>query len=589
MPRTHTTNDPTYKRNRAAILKAQPLCHWCHTRPATEADHLIEVDRGGDHSLDNLVPSCKPCNRRRGQRYKAARDHQRQHDRTEAMRTATTHSVPFCSDLPPLPPSPSFSLSRMTTDGDELAVTGRDQPRLATIVPDHVGSWVGAVGEWASKFLGMDLMPWQVEALRGQLAFSDDAGLDLVSKFSLVSVARQQGKTVALAALVGWWLTEMPKIRGEKQTVLTMAHRLDVAAGLFEDILGPVLEEYFEAKLTRSYGRLSAKMPDGSKWMVRSAKPSSAHSLSVDLAIVDEVWGVGEEVIDGGVIPTMRARRSPLLSMWSTAGTEESKVMLRYRELGLRLIDTGEATNFHYREWSPPPELDPYSPEAWAYANPALGHTVTLDTIEAEAKLPDRASFLRASVNLWVASDRSWLPQGLWAQLETDQQLPPGGVIAVECALDDSHYYATRSVLLPDGRIGVTVAFTCDNQTQLWAHIMEAAKDPLVQFAFTPTIDLHTPPSFERRRVVVGYGEIVKWTPAVQALIRERQVAHTGELALAEHVQRAVAVRTQGSLAVSSQRSPGPIELTRCMIFATAIVAGNRHTRGKPALVVVAN
>jgi phage terminase large subunit-like protein len=435
----------------------------------------------------------------------------------------------------------------------------------------------------------MDLMPWQVEALEGQLAFSDEAGLDLVSKFSLVSVARQQGKTIALAALVGWWLTEMPKIRGEKQTVLTMAHRLDVAAGLFDDILGPVLEQYFDAKLTKSYGRLSARMPDGSKWLVRSAKPSSAHSLSVDLAIIDEVWGVGEEVIDGGVIPTMRARRSPLLSMWSTAGTEESKVMLRYRELGLRLIDTGEATNFHYREWSPPPDLDPYSPEAWAYANPALGRTVTLDTIEAESKLPDRASFLRASVNLWVASDRSWLPQGLWAQLQTDEQLPPGGVIAVECALDDSHYYATRSVLMPDGRIGVTVAFTCDTQAQLWQHVERAAKDPLVQFAFTPTIDLSSPPIYERRRVVVGYGEIIKWTPAVQAMIRERQVIHTGELALAEHVQRAVAVRTQGSIAVSSQRSPGPIELTRCMIFATAIVAGNRHSRGKPQLVVIAN
>ena len=270
----------------------------------------------------------------------------------------------------------------------------------------------------------MDLMDWQREALAGQLAFSDDAGVDLVTKFSLVSVARQQGKTVALAALAGWWLTEMPKIRNEKQTVLTMAHRLDVAAGLFEDILGPVLEEYFGAKLTKSYGRLSARMPDGSRWMVRSAKPASAHSLSVDLAIVDEVWGVGEEVIDGGVIPTMRARRSPLLSMWSTAGTEESKVMLRYRELGLRQIDTGQASNFHCREWSPPPDLDPYSPEAWAYANPAGGITVQLDTIEAESKLPDRASFLRASVNLWVASDRSWLPQGLWQQLETDEPLP---------------------------------------------------------------------------------------------------------------------------------------------------------------------
>jgi hypothetical protein len=444
------------------------------------------------------------------------------------------------------------------------------------------------VVEWAKKFMQIELMEWQINALRDQLAFSDDAGIELVTRTSLVSVARQCGKSVALRALCGWWLTEMPKIRGEKQTVLMMAHRLDVAAGLYEEI-ADVLEMYFGAKLTRSYGRLAAKLPDGSKLLVRSAKPSAAHSLSVDLALIDEVWGIEEEVIDGGVIPTMRARKNPLLSMWSTAGTEDSKVMQRYREMGLRLIDTHQPTNFHFREWSPPPDLDPMDPSAWAYANPALGKTLQMSTIESEAQLPDRASFLRASVNLWIATDRSWLPQGLWTQLATTEPLPAGGVIAVEVDFNDSHYYATRSVLMPDGKIGVTVAFTCDTQSQLWEHIHQIAKDPSIQFALTPTVDLQCPPSIERRRVVVGYAEILKWTPAIQALIRERQLVHTGEMALAEHVVRAVSVRTQGSIAVSSQRSPGPIELCRTMIFSTAIVAGNRHLRGKPQLVVVAN
>jgi hypothetical protein len=41
-------------------------------------------------------------------------------------------------------------------------------------------------------------------------------------------------------ALVGWWLTEMPKIRGKKQTVLSTAHRLDLAVMLFDE-LSPIL------------------------------------------------------------------------------------------------------------------------------------------------------------------------------------------------------------------------------------------------------------------------------------------------------------------------------------------------------------
>jgi hypothetical protein len=587
MPRGQTTNNKEYATNRAALLKEQPMCHWCHKKVADTADHLVEVDRGGDHSLSNLVPACRECNSRRGTQYKSARDRQRIHDRAEATRMPINSESVFYSEQS-LPPSPSFFFSPNSDDQPELALTGHDQPRLATISPDQKGSHIDAVVEWARKFMQIELMEWQISALRDQLGFSDDAGIELVTRTSLVSVARQCGKSVALRALCGWWLTEMPKIRGEKQTVLMMAHRLDVAAGLYEEI-ADVLEMYFGAKLTRSYGRLAAKLPDGSKLLVRSAKPSAAHSLSVDLALIDEVWGIEEEVIDGGVIPTMRARKNPLLSMWSTAGTEDSKVMMRYREMGLRLIDTHQPTNFHFREWSPPPDLDPMDPTAWAYANPALGKTLQMSTIESEAQLPDRASFLRASVNLWIATDRSWLPQGLWSQLATSEPLPAGGVVAVEVDFNDSHYYATRSVLMPDGKIGVTVAFTCDTQAQLWDHIQQLAKDPSIQFALTPTVDLQCPPSIERRRVVVGYAEILKWTPAIQALIRERQLVHTGEMALAEHVVRAVSVRTQGSIAVSSQRSPGPIELCRTMIFSSAIVAGNRHSRGKPQLVVVAN
>ena len=61
--------------------------------------------------------------------------------------------------------------------------------------------------------------------------------------------------------------------------------------------------------------------------------------------------------------------------------------MMRYREMGLRLIDTHQPTNFHFREWSPPPDLDPMDPIAWAYANPALGKTLEMSTIESESQL----------------------------------------------------------------------------------------------------------------------------------------------------------------------------------------------------------
>ena len=45
------TSDPTYLANRRAILTGSPLCHWCGNAQATEADHLIEHDRGGTDAV----------------------------------------------------------------------------------------------------------------------------------------------------------------------------------------------------------------------------------------------------------------------------------------------------------------------------------------------------------------------------------------------------------------------------------------------------------------------------------------------------------------------------------------------------------
>ena len=47
-------NTPEFMRNRRIVLEHEPICHWCHKAPSTEADHLIEVDRGGTDDIENL-------------------------------------------------------------------------------------------------------------------------------------------------------------------------------------------------------------------------------------------------------------------------------------------------------------------------------------------------------------------------------------------------------------------------------------------------------------------------------------------------------------------------------------------------------
>jgi hypothetical protein len=580
------TSNTAYLKARRELLADKPRCHWCKKRQATEADHLIEHDRGGTDTPDNLVPSCKPCNARRGANYKAAKGRARQAARPgNQTKTRSQNRKPkktrkdFLDQHQLLPPRPSLSLSQGKVL--ERKGKGHDLPRIETVITDAAGSYGPEVADWAERILGVELMPWQRHVLNGQLAV--DAEGQFLNHVSLVSVARQNGKTVALKALLGWWLTQHATQVGP-QTILTTAHRLDLATALFQD-LAPVIEAKFGVKAVWAYGRNSIKVGD-SRWYVKAARPSSGHGMSVDLIIADEVFGIDSETLDIGLLPTQRARPNPLCSMWSTAGTEDSIAMLRWREQGIRAIDSGEVTNSVYlAEYSPPPDLDPMSEAAWEYANPALGHTLDIRTVQAEAKGPNRAGFLRSSVNLWVQSELSWLQPGKWESLRTDLPPLPGGVLAVEVSLDDGRYVAVRVNANTAGILCATVAFMCETVTQVWDNIRaQLASNSGLQVAITPTLDTNCPSDLQRRRVLVGYQEIGRYTSMVKNLINEGRVNHTGETMLAEHVGRAVAVKTPGAIALSSQKSSGPIELARCLVWAVGMCAKPRPMVNRPMI-----
>jgi hypothetical protein len=425
--------------------------------------------------------------------------------------------------------------------------------------------------------------------LKGCLAV--DADQKFVHRSSLVSVARQNGKTTIIQALILFWLVEMPKIRGGKQTVVSGAHRLDLACLLFDD-LAPILEEYYGAKIVKSYGRYQATMPDGSKWWVKALKPNQGHGMSIDLVIVDELFDVNPDSVEGGLLPAQRATKK---SIWLAFSAPRARKNLCCSSGGVRRafepLTKASRQRCTWRNGAPDPSLDPlHRMQSWAWGNPALGYTLDMDTIRQESTNPDRASRSCAPVPqpLGVVWCVDGLSQVVWPSLEYHGEIPNGGVVAIESSLDDSRYSATRCVNLSDGRVLVTVAFIAESITELWDNVQELAKDPTIRFALSPTVDATCPPNIERRRVVVGYAELGRFTPLAKNMIAEARLLHTGEKLLAEHVQRAVAVRTDNTIVLSSKRSPGPIELARTMVWGIGMCARPVNS-GKPMLVAVNN
>jgi 5-methylcytosine-specific restriction endonuclease McrA len=52
---------------RAVFARDEHRCQYCN-RPAENIDHVIPRSRGGEHTWENVVASCRPCNARKENR-----------------------------------------------------------------------------------------------------------------------------------------------------------------------------------------------------------------------------------------------------------------------------------------------------------------------------------------------------------------------------------------------------------------------------------------------------------------------------------------------------------------------------------------
>ena len=52
---------------RAVFARDHHRCQYCD-RPAENLDHVFPRSRGGDHTWENVVAACRPCNARKGDR-----------------------------------------------------------------------------------------------------------------------------------------------------------------------------------------------------------------------------------------------------------------------------------------------------------------------------------------------------------------------------------------------------------------------------------------------------------------------------------------------------------------------------------------
>ncbi len=241
-------------------------------------------------------------------------------------------------------------------------------PPLRELTPATSAGFEAAA--FAEDVLGLRLAPWQrwlfVHALE-----LDDAGA-FRFRTVLVLVARQNGKTTWVQALALWRMF----LDGAALTIGT-AQNLDVAeecwTGAVDMVEGTPELAAEIAAVDRTNGKKALRLAGKQRYKVAAASRRGGRGLSGDLVVLDELREHQSWDAWAAVTKTTMARRSPQVVCLSNAGDSRSVVLNHLREKALGAMGAGSSIGLF--EWSAPEDCDLSDRDAWAQANPSMGHT----------------------------------------------------------------------------------------------------------------------------------------------------------------------------------------------------------------------
>jgi hypothetical protein len=196
-------------------------------------------------------------------------------------------------------------------------------------------------------------------------------------------------------------------------------------------------------------GAEAVRFRNGSILRLLSVSPSSGHGITLDGAVLDELWADEDMRREQMLRPAMVTRADAQIWWVSTAGTPASVVLARKVEQGRKAVEEGLATGVAYFEWSADPaRWDPDDEAQWWACMPAMGHLVTPEVVRAERAGMDPEEFRRAYGNLPSRALAAGIPEGRWAAVCDPEAAPAGELTwAVEVAMDR----ASACIAVSDG------------------------------------------------------------------------------------------------------------------------------------------
>ncbi len=303
----------------------------------------------------------------------------------------------------------------------------------------------------------MPLLEWQKYFLNEALKVDNQN--NFVYRQACLVCARQNGKShlVRMRILAGLYLFD------EKLQVATAQNR-DQSLEQFRQVAEVITNyDWLRKKvkhITRANGREEIQLLEkygGHRYKIIAPNSSGARGLTADVIYIDEVRQHKTFDAFSALQFTTQTRKNSQSFYLSNAGDHSSVVLNALRQRGLDKIENKTDEPFLFMEWSAKPNRKLNDIEGWKEANPALGRTITLDSIKAGLTSPPEI-FQTEVLSQWVETMNSAFPQGLFNSLiQPNLELKPDRPtwLGLEISPERDMWALTGSQVLEDGTIAV--------------------------------------------------------------------------------------------------------------------------------------
>lgn len=363
----------------------------------------------------------------------------------------------------------------------------------------------------------------------------------------------------------------------------------------------------------------------GSSYAALSREAKTKMGLNPSFVVYDELGQAPDDELYSAMDTAMGARADPLLMVISTQAADDLAPLSRLIDYGLKVeAGTLKDPSFHLALYCADQKDDPWSPETWAKANPALGDFRSLEDVQRQAlqaqSMPAQENAFRNLIlNQRVSAHARFIEQTIWDACAGPPEIPRGARVwaaldlgstrdmsALVIAYQDPfatfhvqpHFWlpgnvpertnedrAPYDVWARDGML-TAIGDTTDPAVIASAIAEINGVNPIMTLAFDRWRMAEIQRELEKigcRVTLVPHGQGFKeMSPAVDVLERlavQRRIRHGGHPVLAMNAANAVVTRdAAGGRKLDKAKSSGRIDglVALAMVFSLALVKNEK-------------